>query len=195
MPDIDIDFADRTKVLNVIKHVPATLEDGRKHNTGVYCQEIPVNPISGQASIDYNTAEQRGYFKIDFLNVGIYQDVKDENHLNKLLETEPLWQLLQHEEFVNQLFHLNGHGDVLKRTCPTSVEQLGAVLAMIRPAKRYLIGKDWTTIMNEVWIKPENGEYYFKKAHAISYAMAVMVHMNLLCEKISYDHSLSYDYS
>ena len=189
MPDIDIDFADRTKILDIIRHVPATLEDGRKHNTGVYCQEIPVNPITGQASIDYNTAEQRGYFKIDFLNVGIYQDIKDENHLNRLLETEPLWQLLQHEEFVNQLFHLNGHGDVLKKTCPTSVEQLGAVLAMIRPAKRYLIGKDWTTIMNEVWIKPENGEYYFKKAHAISYAMAVVVHMNLLCEKISYDYS------
>jgi len=189
MPDIDIDFADRTKILDIIRHVPATLEDGRKHNTGVYCQEIPVNPITGQASIDYNTAEQRGYFKIDFLNVGIYQDIKDENHLNKLLETEPLWQLLQHEEFVNQLFHLNGHGDVLKKTCPTSVEQLGAVLAMIRPAKRYLIGKDWTTIMSEVWIKPETGEYYFKKAHAISYAMAVIVHMNLLCEKISYDYS------
>jgi len=189
MPDIDIDFADRTKILDIIKHVPATLEDGRKHNTGVYCQQIPVNPITGQASIDYNVAEERGYFKIDFLNVGIYQDIKDENHLNKLLETEPLWQLLQHEEFVNQLFHLNGHGDVLKKTCPTSVEQLGAVLAMIRPAKRYLIGKDWTTIMSEVWIKPETGEYYFKKAHAISYAMAVIVHMNLLCEKISYDYS------
>ena len=193
MPDIDIDFADRTKILDIIKHVPATLEDGRKHNTGVYCQQIPVNPITGQASIDYNVAEERGYFKIDFLNVGIYQDIKDENHLNKLLETEPLWQLLQHEEFVNQLFHLNGHGDVLKKTCPTSVEQLGAVLAMIRPAKRYLIGKDWTTIMSEVWIKPETGEYYFKKAHAISYAMAVIVHMNLLCEKISYDYSIMYD--
>lgn len=189
MPDIDIDFADRTKILDIIKHVPATLEDGRKHNTGVYCQQIPVNPITGQASIDYNVAEERGYFKIDFLNVGIYQDIKDENHLNRLLETEPLWQLLQHEEFVNQLFHLNGHGDVLKKTCPTSVEQLGAVLAMIRPAKRYLIGKDWTTIMSEVWTKPENGEYYFKKAHAISYAMAVVVHMNLLCEKISYGYS------
>lgn len=193
MPDIDIDFADRTKILDIIKHVPATLEDGRKHNTGVYCQQIPVNPITGQASIGYNVAEERGYFKIDFLNVGIYQDIKDENHLNKLLETEPLWQLLQHEEFVNQLFHLNGHGDVLKKTCPTSVEQLGAVLAMIRPAKRYLIGKDWTTIMSEVWIKPETGEYYFKKAHAISYAMAVIVHMNLLCEKISYDYSIMYD--
>ena len=189
MPDIDIDFADRNKILDIIKHVPATLEDGRKHNTGVYCHKIPINPINGQASIDYVKAEERGYFKIDFLNVGIYQDIKNEEHLNNLLQTEPLWDLLQHEEFVNQLFHLSGHGDVLKKTCPTSVEQLGAVLAMIRPAKRYLIGKDWTTIMNEVWIKPKTGEYYFKKAHAISYAMAVVVHMNLLCEKINYGYS------
>lgn len=189
MSDIDIDLADRTKILEIIKHVPSTLEDGRKHNTGVYCHKVPINPITGQCSIDYVQAEKRGYFKLDFLNVSIYQDVRNEDHLNKLVTTEPLWDLLQQEEFVNLLFHLNGHGDVLKKTCPTSVEQLGAVLAMIRPAKRYLIGKDWTTIMNEVWIKPENNEYFFKRSHAISYAMAVIVHMNLLCEKFSYGYS------
>jgi hypothetical protein len=190
MPDIDIDFADRTKILGVIKNIPATLEDGRKHNTGIYCQNIPVNPITGLASIDYKTAEERGYFKIDFLNVNIYQDIKNEEHLNNLLQKEPLWDLLLEEKFVDLLFHLNGHLDVLKKTCPTSVEQLGAVLAMIRPAKRYLIGKDWTTIMKEVWTKPSNDEYYFKKAHAISYAMAVIVHMNLLCEQFRLENSL-----
>jgi DNA polymerase III alpha subunit len=89
------------------------------------------------------------------------------------------------DQFVDLLFHLSGHGDVLKKTCPTSVEQLAAVLAMIRPAKRYLIGKNWTTITNEVWTKPETGDYYFKKAHAVSYAMAVIVHMNLLCEQLN----------
>jgi hypothetical protein len=60
---------------------------------------------------------------------------------------------------------------------------------MIRPAKRYLIGSDWNTVLNEVWKKPENEEYYFKKAHAVSYAMVVVVHMNLLCEQISYGYS------
>jgi hypothetical protein len=39
--------------------------------------------------------------------------------------------------------------------------------------------------MNEVWTKPEDDAYYFKKAHAVSYAMAVVVHMNLLCEQIN----------
>jgi DNA polymerase III alpha subunit len=72
---------------------------------------------------------------------------------------------------------------------PTSVEQLAAVLAMIRPAKRYLIGKEWTTVMKEVWSKPENDEYFFKKSHATAYAVAITVQMNLICEQISYEYS------
>ena len=185
MPDIDIDFADRDIVLSKIQHRVALLNSGKKHNTGVYTTEIPHNPVDNLSTIEHKTAEERGYFKLDFLNVSIYKDVKDDKHLTQLMETEPLWELLQHEEFVDQLFHLNGHTSILKQTCPTSVEQLAAVLAMIRPAKRDLIGKTWTEILKEVWTKPENDEYYFKKAHAISYAMAVVVHMNLLCEKLN----------
>jgi len=186
--DIDIDFANRQFALEKIKHIIAVRQtdtDIVTHNTGVYFQNIPHNPVNNFSTIDYKTAEQRGYFKIDFLNVHIYNDIKDNDHLLKLMETEPIWDLLQNEEFVNLLFHLNGHVDILQKTLPTSVEQLAAVLSMIRPAKRYLIGKDWNTIMNEVWVKPDNGEYYFKHSHAISYAMAVIVHMNLLCEKLS----------
>ena len=185
MPDIDIDFADRDEVLSKIQHRVATISADKKHNTGVYVTEIPHNPVDNHSTIDYKTAEDRGYFKLDFLNVSIYKDVKNDKHLTELMEKEPIWDLLTHEEFVDQLFHLNGHTEILKKTCPTSVEQLAAVLAMIRPAKRHLIGKDWTTILKEVWIKPENDEYYFKKAHAFSYAMAVVVHTNLLCELIS----------
>ncbi len=189
--DIDIDFADRDTVLSKIQHRIARLEDGKKHNTGVYVTEIPHNPVDNISTIDYKEAEDRGYFKIDFLNVSIYKDITSEEHLTRLMETEPVWELLQHEQFVNQLFHLNGHGAILKKTCPTSVEELAAVLAMIRPAKRHLIGKSWTTIMKEVWTKPQNDEYYFKKAHAISYAVAVVVHMNLLCEKIAQESEVT----
>lgn len=187
MPDIDIDFADRDIVLSMIPHRVAKLDTGKKHNTGIYPTEIPHNPVDNLSTVDYKTAEDRGYFKLDFLNVSIYKDIRDEAHLISLMEKEPLWELLQHEEFVDQLFHLNGHGTVVKKLCPTSVEQLAAVLAMIRPAKRHLIGKSWTEIMKEVWTKPENDEYYFKKAHAISYAMAVVVHMNLICEQLSHE--------
>lgn len=188
MPDIDIDFADRNAVLDVIEHVPAAIKDKysfKKHNTGVYCHSIPKNPLTGAANIDYQEAEDRGYFKIDFLNVSVYNGIRNEEHLSELMNKEPLWELLLQEEFVNLLFHLNGHGDVLKKTCPTSVEQLAAVLAMIRPAKRHLIGKDWETILKEVWIRPTTDEYYFKKAHAVAYAAAIVVQMNLLCEQFN----------
>jgi hypothetical protein len=135
MPDIDIDFADRDIVLSKIQHRVATINSEKKHNTGVYVTEIPHNPVDNHSTIDYKTAEDRGYFKLDFLNVSIYKDVRDDNHLQELMNKEPMWDLLQHEEFVDQLFHLNGHTEILKKTCPTSVEQLAAVLAMIRPAK------------------------------------------------------------
>jgi len=188
MPDIDIDFADRTKILDIIKHVPAAIVEhgiSKKHNTGVYCQEIPVNPMTGSASIDYKQAESLGYFKIDFLNVNVYKGIRNEEHLVELMNHEPLWDLLLDQSFSDLLFHVNGHHDVLAKTQPKSIEQLAAVLAMIRPAKRYLIGKDWTEIMAEVWQKPSNDEYYFKKAHAVAYAAAVVIQMNLICEQIS----------
>lgn len=191
MPDIDIDFADRDIVLSKIQHRVAVINNEKKHNTGVYVTEIPHNPVDNYSTIDYKTADDRGYFKLDFLNVSIYKDVQSEAHLQELMNKEPIWELLQHSEFVDQLFHLNGHTSILKQTCPTSVEQLAAVLAMIRPAKRYLIGKTWTEIMKEVWTKPENDEYYFKKAHAISYAVAVVVHMNLICENLKYDTTIN----
>jgi len=188
MPDIDIDFANRTQALTHFKHVAAGIDDNgtfKKHNTGVYCTSIPYNPLTGISTIDYKSAEERGYFKLDFLNVSVYDKVKNRAHLTKLMETEPLWDLLLEDDFVNNLFHVNGHGSILRQMKPGSIEQLAAILAMIRPAKRYLIGKDWTTIMNEVWMKPENDEYYFKKAHAIAYAHVIVVQMNLICEELT----------
>ena len=182
MPDNDIDFADRDIILSQLSHRVAKLDTGKKHNTGVYVTECPHNPVDNLCTVDYKTAEDRGYFKLDFLNVSIYKDVKDETHLISLMDKEPLWELLEHKDFVDQVFHVSGHDSLLKQLKPQSVEQLAAALAIIRPAKRYLANKKWEQILQEVWIKPDNGEYYFKKAHAVSYAMACVVHMNLICE-------------
>lgn len=188
MPDIDIDFADRTKALDKFEHVAAAIGDNgtfKKHNTGVYCTSIPYNPLTGLSTIDYKEAEDRGYFKIDFLNVSVYEKVRDKQHLNTLMETEPLWDLLQQDDFANLLFHVNGHGSLMRQMQPTSIEQLAMCLALIRPAKKHLIGKSWQEIASEIWTKPENGDYYFKKAHAIAYAHVVVVQMNLICEELS----------
>jgi hypothetical protein len=192
MPDIDIDFADRDLALSRIKHIRASRLDRNDtvpHNTGIYLQSIPVNPITNLSTIDYKTAEDRGYFKLDFLNVSIYKDVRDEAHFKTLMETEPLWDLLEQDDFSSLLFHVNGHGSILRQMKPKSILQLAAVLAMIRPAKRHLIGETWTTVMETIWTKPTDGEYYFKKAHAVAYAMAVAVQMNLICEGVSYGYS------
>ena len=184
MPDIDIDFADRDDILSLINHRVAKLDTGKKHNTGVYVTEIPHNPVDNLSTINYKDAEDRGYFKLDFLNVSIYKDIKDESHLQTLMERKPIWELLEHQDFVDQVFHLSGHSKLLKLLKPTSVEHLAATLAIIRPAKSHLANESWQTIMKEVWKKPTDGEYYFKKAHAVAYAVSVIVHMNLLCEQL-----------
>lgn len=181
--DIDIDLADRDKLLKLIKHTPAMINDNgrqRKHNTGVYFHEMPENPFTGLATVDYKSAEEQGYFKLDILNVNIYEHINSNDELDTLLEMEPMWELLEHEEIVKQLFHIHNHYDVVKTMKPQTVEQLAAVLAIIRPAKRHLLGKDWNTVFASVWKKPDDGGYYFKHAHAIAYAMAIVLQLNMI---------------
>ena len=185
MPDIDIDFANRDVILEKIKHRVARLNKEKKHNTGVYFTEIPSNPVDNMSTVDYKTAENRGYFKLDFLNVSLYKDIKNEDHLNTLVHKEPLWTLLEHKEFVEQLFHVGEHFSILKSMKPKSVEQLAMVLAVIRPGKRHLLGKTWNDMKETIWEKPKNNEYYFKKAHAVAYAMAIVVQINLICEQLN----------
>lgn len=184
--DIDIDLADREIALVGLEHIAASrLEKGdlKKHVVGVYFQKIPQDPLTSLASIPYKEAEQRGYFKIDLLNLNIYKQVRDEAHLDQLVAQEPMWDLLEDKEIVDQLFHLNGHFDVVSKMKPTTIEQLAMVLAMIRPGKRHLVGKSWTDVASEIWTRVDGEEYSFKHAHAISYAMVLVVQMNLLLEQ------------
>lgn len=183
MPDIDIDLADRNQILDHLDHVRSTIIDHKgmkSHNTGVYFTDAPTIPNTNQCSIDYQVAEQLGYFKLDLLNVNLYSQIKTRQQLENLFNTEPPWHKLQDKKFVDNLFHLNGHFDVVSKLKPTSLEQLAACLAIIRPAKRHLIGKSWNDILQDVWQKPTDGQYYFKKAHAFSYAGVVIVNMNLI---------------
>lgn len=189
MPDVDIDFADRSIILEKLQHRVAMLSNGKKHNTGIYPTEIPHNPIDNCSTLNYKDADDRGYFKLDFLNVSIYKDIQSEDQLDYLVSKEPLWDLLWQKDFSDLVFHLNGHSEILQKLKPRNVEQLAATLAIIRPAKRYLLNSDWDTILREVWVQPDSDEYFFKKSHSFSYAFAVIVHMNLICEKISYGYT------
>lgn len=182
--DIDIDFADKEKILELIDHIPAMQKSGddeQRHISGVYVTGIPDNPLTGLAAIDYEEAEKRGYFKIDFLNMSLYDAIQSEEELEVLLKEEPQWARLLDKSFCDRLVHLNGHYDIVRKMKPESIEQLAMVLAMIRPAKRHLIGKPWEEIRKEVWVKPTDGSYYFKHSHSIAYAHLVVLHMNLIC--------------
>ena len=185
--DVDIDMANREDFLRLVNHTPASIKNGdgvySKHNTGVYFQTMPTFPLEGYSTIDYETAEEDGWFKVDVLNNGIYKDVRDEAHITELMNIEPLWDLLEHEEFVGQLFHISNYSNILAQYKPTTVEQLAMILAIIRPGKKQLIGKSWNEITKQVWIKPSDGSYYFKHSHAIAYAVAIVVQMNFICEK------------
>ena len=191
MPDVDIDFFDRDRVLKLIKQTPATIikEDKiEKHKTGVYFHAVPEHPVTGHASLDYKTAEDRGYFKIDMLNVNIYKHVKSEQELVELMIQEPDWDMLEDKKIVDNLFHINGHFEIVSILKPKSIQQLAALLAIIRPAKRYLMKQNWDDIFENVWKKPSDGSYFFKKSHAVAYAHAIVVQMNLIAkDKYNFD--------
>ena len=185
MPDVDIDFFDRDGTLKLFKHAPASIiKDDKieKHKTGVYFHAVPTHPITGHSTLDYKKAEDRGYFKIDCLNVNIYKNIKSEQELVELMIEEPDWDMLKDPKVVENLFHLNGHFNIVSKLEPKNVEQLAAVLAIIRPAKRQLMYKDWTNILKEVWVKPTDGSYFFKKSHAVAYAQAIVIQMNLIAK-------------
>jgi hypothetical protein len=182
--DIDIDFGNRDTALNLLPHVSAgILRDGKiiKHNTGVYPTQVPYDPFTGVATIDHKVAEDRGYAKLDFLNVSLYTQIKSEQHLQELMAQEPDWAALYDPEFCAKLIHIGNHYDTLIKMpeAVNSIPRMAMFLAVIRPAKRHLIGKSWKEVSETVWDKPDDDSYYFKKSHAVAYAHLVAVNMNL----------------
>lgn len=185
--DVDIDVYDRESIIGGLECIFAGITRPNKHEkhpTGLYFQNIPRDPATNVASLDHKKAAEYGYFKIDMLNVYMYAGVRNETHLNELIETEPNWELFQYKEITDNLFHLKGHHRLLAKYKPTTVEELAMILAIIRPAKAYLQDSSWEQIKAEVWLKNTNGDYTFKKAHGIAYAIAVVVHLNLMIEEL-----------
>lgn len=182
--DIDIDFADREQILNLVQHIPAqqiVQNQVRRHNSGVYVTAIPYDPVNNCAAIDYETAEQRGYFKIDFLNMGVYQLIKSPDHYKEMLTTTPPWnQLWQDSIWAGQLVHVGNYTELLKSMRPDSIPRMAAFISIIRPGKAHLQNKSWKEVFDSVWNGDDSKGFVFKHSHAISYAALVALHMNLL---------------
>ncbi len=189
--DIDIDFADRNQLLELIRHTPARqLHQGqvRRHNSGVYVTNIPQDPVNQCAAIDYKAAEELGYFKIDLLNMSVYQLIASPEHYATSLAQEPDWaKLWTDTEWAQQLVHVGNYTDLLKEMRPDSIPRMAAFISIIRPGKSHLQRQPWDTVFETVWDGDESQGYTFKKSHSLSYAMLVALHMNLLtpsCEQV-----------
>lgn len=184
--DIDIDLADRDQLLKLIKSIPArqqSQDQVRQHNSGVYVTDIPYDPVNHCAAIDYETAEQLGYFKIDLLNMSVYQLIKDSDHYEKNLEHPPCWSRLWTDpKWASQLVHVGNYTDLLADMRPDSIPRMAAFISIIRPGKAHLQNKPWDRVFDSVWDGDDSRGFVFKKSHAISYAALVALHMNLLSQ-------------
>ena len=182
--DIDLDLADRNQLLKLIDAVPARQQhqgQARRHNSGVYITDIPYDPINECAAIDYEEAEQRGYFKIDLLNMSVYQLIKSPEHYQEMLDVTPAWErLCTDPNWAKQLVHVGNYTELLTKMKPDSIPRLAALISIIRPGKAHLQNQTWPNVFETVWDGDDSKGFVFKKSHAISYARLVTLHMNLL---------------
>ena len=182
--DIDIDLADRDQLLSLIQATPArqvTQGQVRKHNSGVYVTDMPRDPVNACAAIDYETAEKLGYFKIDLLNMSVYQLIQSPEYYEEMLDKEPDWSRLWTDpQWTTQLVHVGNYTELLKTMRPDSIPRMAAFISIIRPGKAHLQNQPWQTVFASVWDGDDSRGFVFKQSHAVGYATLVALHMNLL---------------
>ena len=182
--DIDIDLADRSKLIELLDCTPAMQlvdEQVRKHNSGVYVTDIPYDPVHKCSSLTYEEAEQRGYFKIDLLNMSVYQLVKSPEHYAEVLAADIPWtRLWTDPDWARQLVHVGNYVDLLDDMRPDSIPRMAAFISIIRPGKAHLQRKPWDEVFASVWDGDASKGFVFKRSHSISYAALVALHMRLL---------------
>ena len=109
---------------------------------------------------------------------------ENKKQIRTLLKREPNWNLLKRPLVVTKLIHLANHFEIVSKVAPQSIEELADILALIRPAKRYLLNaylKDREAIRLELYRKPdEKNAKYYKKPHAIAYAHNIVLQLHLI---------------
>jgi len=189
--DIDVDVP---ATFNPTKIFPGAVrasrvQDGRllPHPCGIYFQEVPIDPLTKLAAPPYDVAEDLGCFKIDFLHVPVYDKFKSKDEIRALLEVAPDWSLLQIPSVVAKLFQVSKHHEILAKVKPTSVMQLADCLAIIRPGKRHLLDRylgNPRQVRQELYQKVDGDVYGFKKAHALAYALVIVLQLHLAKENL-----------
>jgi DNA polymerase III alpha subunit len=192
-PDIDVDVASTVNGIDIfpewIRASNLLQNNLVAHPVGIYCQNIPIDPISEFAAIPYKQAEELGYFKLDFLHLKIYDHFESKEQIDELLNHEPEWALLRSPAVVKQLFQLGSHFDILNKVQPKSINDIADCIALIRPGKihlldKYLESKDyWRKVLYE---QKEGDQYNYKKSHAIAYAHVIVLQLHLIAAGIDF---------
>lgn len=186
--DIDIDFPTDFDPLVLFEEAvrASMVREGKltKHPAGIYFQHIPVDCVTGFSAIPYENAEELGYTKIDFLHLSVLNFFDDKQQIRDLLEKEPNWGLLQSKTVVDKLFQLSKHYEVVNYIKPKSVEDLADCIAVIRPGKKHLLDSydhnNKKQFRKKLYDKNDKNVYSYKKGHAISYALTVVLQLHLI---------------
>jgi DNA polymerase III alpha subunit len=184
--DVDIDLASKFDPLSHFSAVRASMIKNReliKHNAGIYFQDIPVDPITNLAAIPYKEAEELGYFKIDFLHIGLLDLFDSKDEIRALLKIPPKWELLENQDVVAKLFQLGKHFDLVYSVKPRSVLEIADCISLIRPHGRRLVQgylRDRVATRKFLYRKPDDGLVWFKKGHSVAYALNVVLQLHLI---------------
>lgn len=180
--DIDIQRANKPeKFFDIVRASRVDKDQLKKHNVGVYFQNIPQDSLTHLSAIPYKEAEKIGFMKIDFLTLDLLDYFDSNEQIRKLIDIEPKWELLDSEENVKKLFQIKNHFRLIDDIKPRDIETLADCLALIRPGKRNLVYKyikNKEEVRKVLYIKDSN--YAFKRSHAIAYATNIVLQLHLL---------------
>lgn len=149
-----------------------------QHPSGTYLEEVPIDMMTGMAAFDYKYGDEAGYYKVDLLTNNAYNNIKSKSELLELVDMETPWEKFLDEEFVSRLPHIANHFEIVRKVGPRSIEDLADILALIRPGKAEMIDsylESKISTRRNLYRKPTNGKIYFKKSHAIGYAVMITV--------------------
>lgn len=150
------------------------------HPVGIYLEDVPVDPITGFCAFDYKYGNENGFMKLDLITNSSYDRFKTKTQLLSAINKEPDWTLLESESYVSKLPHIANHFDVVSLVKPRSVIELADTLALIRPGKVHLLEQYLSNrekVRRKLYLRSDKG-VYFKKSHAVSYALMIVAVMN-----------------
>jgi DNA polymerase III alpha subunit len=185
--DIDIDFPTNFTPHSIFPQavVASMVRDGEltKHPCGHYFQTMPVDELTKLAAIPYEEAEVLGYIKVDFLHLSILDFFTSKAEVREMMNKPPNWKLLEDQDNVEKLFQLHNHFSLVSQVKPRNVQEVADCITLIRPGKKHLLPqylKNREHVRNTALYAKTSDGYAFKRSHAISYALTIVLQLHLL---------------